>query len=492
MIKNTIFDRVIDFFISADINKYLAAKRIWLAVLLISGIVAWNSFLFCPDSTCTYRDWSEIVFPRLSFLKDAAEKGVLPLHGADYFSLGDFYSYQYMAIPDAFISPQFYLLRFMDIRQFVVFQVVLCYILGFLGLLWLRRNLNLSILNFTIVFALFNFNGHILAHLSAGHLTWVVYFIFPWFAVQFYRLIDGQANWKWIVETSSLFFFILLQGGYHPFIWMLFFIGFLALVIPRHFFTLLKTVFFSILLGMIHFLPILSILPTISGNQFVAGFPNSGSIVESLITITTGGEINQTFNNLTNVLGPWEITFYIGGIGAAFMIYFGLIYPLAHPDSNNPYRILILPSLGLLLLSFDQVYRLILSIIPLPFFVGERVVTRFASLVFIFLLFQAAIEFQSWLNASSTSKFSVFLVIIFSILGLNDLILNFRLWDIKHTTLFFPHQEIFVSRWFVANDYHDSVYINLIILGATISLLTYIFLFWMLYREKKRQNFNDY
>ena len=70
---------------------------------------------------------------------------------------------------------------------------------------------------------------------------------------------------------------------------------------------------------------------------------------------------------------------------------------------------------------------------------------------------------------------SVFLLMAFSVFGINDLMLNFREWNIQHTTLYFPNQESFVSRWFIANNDNDVLYINFIKLGAVTTLLTYIF-----------------
>ncbi len=115
-----------------------------------------------------------------AFLRDAVRSGELPLHISDPATLGGITD-RFLAIPDEILSPQVYLLRFISIGRFVFVDVAILYTIGFFGLLWLRRRFSLSLFTFTILFLLFDFNGHILAHYCIGHVTWGGYFLFPWF-----------------------------------------------------------------------------------------------------------------------------------------------------------------------------------------------------------------------------------------------------------------------------------------------------------------------
>jgi hypothetical protein len=484
LIQN-LFDSSIDFFTSSNSKKYFPANKIWFIALFLAGILAWQIFLHCPNNTCNYQDWLGIIVPRLNFLKDAATRGELPLHSSTPLPLGVFYSKRYLAIPDAFISPQYLLLRFLDVNQFVLFHTILFYTIGFGGLLWFRRKFNLSILSFTLFFILFNFNGYILAHISEGHLTWVPYYLFPWFAVLLIKLVDGQTNWHWVTLMASLLFITLLQGGYHQFIWMLFFIGFLAIFMPRHFFILLKTAIVSVLLGMFRFLPLFSILSSLNENKFIAGYPDIQSILYNMFVIRQAG-VEESINKITGRVGLWETTLFVGVIGTIFILYFCFIYPIKQPNLNNHYRILLFPALGVLMLSFDRVYQFILSTIRLPIFTGERVVTRFIGLVFVFILLLAIIEFQHWLDTANPSKFSISMIITLAVLGSNDLMVNFREWIIPVAFQRFGGIETYKIEWFVANNYSDEPYMTLIKIGFAITIIVYIFLITMTIREKQK------
>jgi hypothetical protein len=483
-IKDSI-NRIIDFLVSSNSKKYSLANKIWLIILFLSGTIIWINFLRCPEGACYFQDWPGVTIARFTFLKEAASQGVLPLHSSTPLRLGDFTTDRYMAIPDAFLSPQYLLLRFLNLRQFIYSQIVLFFTAGFLGLLWFRRKFNLSILNFTFIFILFNFNGDILAHISVGYFTWLPYFLFPWFVILFFKLVDGQDDWIWITSMTSLLFIVLLQGGYHQFIWMLFFIGFTAVSMPRHFFTLLKAAVFSILVSMFRFLPIFSLYNVIRGNKFIAGYPDIQSFLYNLVTIRQAG-IEESVNNTATTIGLWETTFFLGIIGTAFLIYFGLIYPIRHPDHNNPYRILLFPSLGLIILSFDRIYRFIFTFLPLPLITGERVATRFIGLAFVTILFLAAIEFQHWLNTITSPNFSIFTVIALVILEIKNLAVNLKNWIIPVAFQRFGGVKTYKMEWFITNNYNDQPYISFIKFGLAITITTYIFLSAMIIREKKK------
>jgi hypothetical protein len=476
----------IDFLIVRLSQKYRWANRIWLALLFCSGIGAWKIFLDCPDGFCSYNDWGDIVYPRFDFLQQAALNWALPLHASNDIRLGDFFTKRYMVIPDAFLSPQYLLLRFLTVEQFVFVQTALFFALGFWGLLWLRKKFGLSNLNFTVIFFLFNFNGHILAHLSVGHLTWSGYFLFPWFVILLMQLIDGQANWAWIAKMSALLFVTLLQGSYHQFIWMLFFIGLLAIFMPRHFFTLLKAAIVSVVLSACRILPLFSMINTLETNKFLTGYPSLQTIWTYMITISNKGGAKFSIDGLTNYVGLWEMSIFTGLIGALFLIYFGLIRPLQPERRENPYLILLPPAAGMLFLSLDRVYRFISSNISFSLIVGERTVSRFISLVLVVVLILAAAEFQNWLDKRSESKNSIWVVVIFVAIGINDLVQNFREWSVQVSYHRFPGHGMINPQWNVMNDFSDNPYVTLVAAGAVVTVLTAIFLFWMIKREKKQ------
>jgi len=111
----------VEFLVTPDQKKFKLANQIFMALLFFGGIAVWGLFLYCPQNTCNYHDWLDIIAPRLNFLKEAVTVGALPLHASTPMKLGVFYTQRYLAIPDAFVSPQFLLLRFLNVYQFIIF-----------------------------------------------------------------------------------------------------------------------------------------------------------------------------------------------------------------------------------------------------------------------------------------------------------------------------------------------------------------------------------
>ena len=209
--------------------------RIWYGLLFLAGLYLWGWFLNWGGGLTTYHDWAEITAPRMVFLQKAMQQGVLPLHISDPFPLGNI-TLRFMSIPDVILSPQIVLLRYVEISTFILLDTWLMCGLGFLGLLLLAKKFQLSPLTFTILFALYNFNGHILAHYSVGHLTWGGNFLFSWFVLLIFERLDSEGgSWRWATKTALLCFLIFLQGSYHQFVWLLIFLGLFGLMIPRHF-----------------------------------------------------------------------------------------------------------------------------------------------------------------------------------------------------------------------------------------------------------------
>ncbi len=473
----------VDFFISPPQKKHRIASLLYLALLFLGGIYLWGVFFNWSRWPVNYHDWADITAPRLTFLKNAITSGQLPLHTATPAMLGDNFTTRFLAIPDIILSPQILLLRFLRINQFTLVQVCLMYALGFLGFLRLRRNLKLSLLTFTATFLLFNFNGHILAHLSVGHITWGGYFLFPWFIILVFELLDSDhGTWLWVSKTSLLLFLILLQGSYHQMIWLLFFIGLLGLFMPRYFWLLFGTSIAAIFLSMVRLLPEVSLLGQID-NAFVTGYPDVASLLGSFGQISL--PVKGPINGLTTNIGTWETTIFTGVIGAAFLLYFGLYRVLKDEEKDRNYHWLLLPVLGLFLLTLGQVYYSIQKFLPLPIFTGERVPTRIISLSFAFLLVLAALQLQKWLNSPGTPKLQIGLALVLGLACIHDLAQNFSKWTILSTVEAFRPKFYEPLQWTVANDFGDTFYIRLIVIGLVISIISFIILGLMVWREKR-------
>jgi hypothetical protein len=343
-------EQLIELFVGHPQQKNAWLQRLWIACLFIGGLYMWGQLLNWGRGPLNFHDWADIFGPRLTVLRTAIINRELPLHSSVPVIEGGV-TLRFLAIPDQILSPQIFLLPWLDIGRFVLLQFWLMYALGFWALLRLRRRFVLSLLAFSILFALFNFTGHILSHASVGHANWGGYLLLPGFALLIFDLLDGKANWRWVAKVVFWSLFIFLQGSYHHFIWILFFLGMLALIIPRHFWMLAATAVFAVLVSMVRILPAALLLGNFD-NSFVAGFPLVQSIWQYMTQLQTPSD-KTTSLGLTHAIGTWEFTFFVGMLGALFILYFGVIRPLLNRDDSDNFRLLLLPCLGLTILSLD-------------------------------------------------------------------------------------------------------------------------------------------
>jgi len=471
-----------DFFNSlfepAAATKGRWTARVGVIILYLIGLAAWGWFLGWGQSLFTFHDWGEITMPRLAYLKNALQMGVLPLHISDTQTLA-YVTDRFWSVPDQLLSPQILLLPFFPLPFFVLINVWLLYTAGFLGLVWFGRKYQLSLFTFAVIHLLFNFNGHILAHYTAGHATWGGYFLFPWFVILVIELVQNKAGWAWISKISFLLFIVFLQGSYHQFVGMLIFLGLLVLAVPRHFWVIFKAGLFSILVSMFRVLP-----PFLSLNSFKldyqAGYPTVLAIWDSLVQSNIPGN-HENWNGLTRAIGNWEFTIYIGLLAAVFLIYFGIMRTF---QNSEPLQCLLAPVTGIVLLSMDDVYRYIRIYFPLPLFTGERAPARMLSLAFVFVLLLAAVQFQRWLNEKkfpTPVKVTLLLLGLMEVQGLWE---NFNLWQVaKNATVIDPFYPFDRYHWQVAN-HHDDKYLLALALGLLITLVSSG---WLIYRWRKEK-----
>jgi hypothetical protein len=461
-------------------RKYHSWIVLWFVALFVIGVIAFGSFFQWGNHTLEYQDWADITGPRFQFLRTAVRTGQFPLHISDPSTLHGF-TYRYLAVADAFISPQLVLLYWLSIQRFNLANVLILYTLGFAGLLALRSKLRLSAVSFAAVFLLFNFNGHILAHYSVGHATWGGYFLIPWFVWLVFRLLDGDRSWAWTLGMATLLFIIWLQGSFHQYVWLLMLLGCIAIFIPRTFWSVARAGVFTILISAFRILPSILLYGKYSAD-FINGYPSPLALLDSLVNLP--GPINNPFfiNGLGNVPGSWELTAYIGVVGGAFFLYFGIYRGLLH--RRGPYNALLLPLGVILLLSFGRIFQFFTAL-PIPLIQGERVSARMFSLVLVFGLILAAERFQRWLDDAPQKPLSV----AGSLLGLGiiafELGQDLDIWRISNGSQLFwkyfnPHA------WTVQNRMDDTIYLWLVFGGLALSTLTFLVLAGLAWSERRR------
>ena len=285
----------------------------------------------------------------------------------------------------------------MGTGKFILVNALIMYSLGFLGCLLIRNKYRLSLVPFFIFFLLFNFNGHILSHISVGH-PWWGYFLLPFFLLLVLELANEERDNKLgpSILLAFVMFGIQLQGTFHVFLWCGLFLLVLGLFNRRLFKWAGFTILASLLLLAFRFLP-----STFFYGEYIrsyaSGFPTFPIFVDALTTIKSF-QFEHPTGSLYDV-GWWEINHFIGYVGVAFIVYFGIYQRF----SSNPafeghkFRALDVPILLFTLFSFGLFFDL-LSDLRLPFFSwAERVPIRFFIIPLLMLAVISSIRMQEFL-----------------------------------------------------------------------------------------------
>ncbi len=450
-------------------RRWFAA--LWLAGLLLVGVVLWAKFLNFGDIPMDYLDWAEISGPRLAFLQNAVQTGQLPLH-VNESSVLRMDTDRLMSVADIILSPQILLLGVLSIGQFVLANVLILYAIGAAGLFWLRKRFRLSLFAFSALFLLFNFNGHILSHLSVGHANWAGgYLLFPWLVVLTFQLLDGEAGvkgWPWAFKLALLLFFMFLNGAFHPFAWTFMFFGLVGLCSWKHMGTILKGLVAAVLLSMVRILPI-ALESGQLGGEFITGYTTLGHLLQAMLMPTPPWEsVNPALPFST--VGWWEFDLYIGLIGVLFLAFFGIVRWLGRYRKGAPYPALLLPLLGMLILSAGHIYQLVM-LTHVPLLAGERVSSRIVSLPFVFLLIIAAIELQRWLDSARPSLPLQLASLGALLLMVNDQWLYIKLWQVTNVYPNMTPVPVDLSSKLIAN-HPDPAYTIALLAGLAVSTLT--------------------
>jgi hypothetical protein len=177
----------------------------------------------------------------------------------------------------------------------------------------------------------------------------------------------------------------------------------------------------------------------------------------------------------------WEFDFYIGLLGTAFVVYFGIYRWFK--DNFREYAQFILPVFFVLFLSMDSNYWLIRDS-EIPLFGSERVSARMIAVPITFLIILAVIFFQKWLNEHYHRLPVLAASGIFLIFLASDLWENLKLWRISDRDNYFQPIPVDLSGSIAAN-HLDPLYYTVIGIGLGITILVAVFLIFMSWREHR-------
>ncbi len=459
---------------------------LWLAGLFGFGIYLWGIFFSWGNISFDFLDWAEVTGPRYAVLQDAARQGQLPLHVTDTTALRGVTD-RFLAIADTPFSPQFLLLRWMEMGQFIFYDTLLFYGLGFLGLFFIFRKYRLSLFSFTVLFFLFNFNGHITAHLAVGHANWVGYFLLPFFALSVFHLIETRrGSWRWVLGLSLTLLVILLQGHFHLYLWCLMFLALLALLNWR----LIKPMALAGLSTLLVSLPRL-LPPTLAlegvQQDYLGGFASITHLLSSLITLN---DPDRAIHPASILFMPnaWELDFFIGFLGAVIVFYFGVYLALKRNPSRSSLAVQILvPSLILAVFSIGEIFSDVIRVFTFPPLTGERVTSRILSLPLVLVMTLGVIVLQRELNRRHWLPLVQLVSLGLVYVLYQDLNQHLRAWRVRYLdglVNLFPKMPFDPSRHTIAI-HPDPVYTTMLLGGLAVALLTLLGLIALTLRESR-------
>jgi len=461
---------------------------LWIASLLLYGVGLWGIFFSWGNISFDFLDWGEVTGPRYALLRDAAEKGIMPLHAENITALRNVTD-RYFSIADTPFSPQYLLLPYFETGQYIFYDTLLFYGIGFIGLVLLYRKYRLSLISFSILFLLFNFNGNVVGHLAVGHSIWTGHFLIPFFILLAFELVEKErVGWQWVLALSLVLLAILLQGYFHLWLWCLMFLGLLALFNWR----LIKPVILGGLFTGLICLP--RLMPpslALSGitQEYLGGFASLTNLIDSLIVLRDPLNAVQPITD-TFPLNSWEIDYYIGLLGFVFVIGLGIWLPLRRDRSKGSLQVQILvASLIITIFSIGDIFAQVVRVFTVPPLTGERVTARMFILPLTMMMVLASIFFQKELNLRKLPAWVK--IISFGAVGVlfHDLNQNLQAWRIRYLDPMvdlFPKMPFDPAQHTISN-HPDPLYIGMLLGGSIVAVLTLAALIGLTLRECQRR-----
>jgi hypothetical protein len=248
---------------------------------------------------------------------------------------------------------------------------------------------------------------------------------------------------------------------------------------------MLKTAIAAVGMSLVRLLPILLEAGSFQPANY-GGYPTLLSIWNSLVAPAKPLESFPVIvQNYFLPLNSWELTLYVGVPGTFFLLGFGVYYLLKDQQRPGLARLL-LPCSGMMLLSMGLIFSYLRTYLPLPIFTGERVATRIIILPFMTLLVLAAIECQRWLDKPPGLVLH-WLFLAGLAFEANDLAINFQTWRTSNSARQYQPKAFDPTRWYIANNYQDNVYLHALAAGLLLSLLSLAVLIILSRREKRAQ-----
>jgi hypothetical protein len=375
--------RVIRFFegLVTPVDRIFPA--FWIG-LYLAGLVGWVAFFHTSlsgDEFYRSVDWAK-EHQYFAVIKQSIQTATMPWHTSIPLQPSQ-PTDRFLAIPEtlSLLAPQIQWLRWLSIRNFVLLNHLLMFTIGTLGWFALSRRFRFPPLVAAVGFALFAFNGHLVAHIAAGHSMWSAYYWLPCLVLLLLQSCERPPTLRLAMFIALTLGAIVLQGGCHLYIWSLFFMGLFFMVHPWRHRMIAVAAVLSVLLTAHRFAP--AALAFHSNVHRLQGFASAHALGESLLSR----------NLFDGSIFPWEYDSYIGPVAALFLLV-SLVLPVFIPVCRRAslrYWPLMLPVVALTALSFRSAPYVVLSYVPIPLLGTQRVPSRLVLLPLLVLITMACI-----------------------------------------------------------------------------------------------------
>lgn len=269
-----------------------------------------------------------------------------------------------------------------SIKTFIIINHLLLYSIGAAGWFVLSKRYRFPPLVSLLGFAVFFFNGHIVAHTGAGHVMWSGYFLLTWFVLLMLRACEEEMTMSGTACLALVLGGMVAQGACHLFIWCLLFMGGFFIVRPRRHRMILTAALLSCMLATFRFAPAALAFGS-QGVQRLEGFLSPVDFVHSLVSLSIDSHVF-----------PWEYDFFIGMAGAVGILLLLAAVPFLRAGEKRMsiYWPLVLPAGFLMVLAFDGNLYFIVDRLHLPVLGTQRVPSRLAILPLVAALAIACIS----------------------------------------------------------------------------------------------------
>lgn len=450
-------------------------------MLYLLGVAHWTLFLERHGLGFEALDWKE-QHQYHSVLSRAVEEGRVPWHVDKEFHGTD----RFLASPQLPLSPQILLLPWFGFERYVLFNALLLYSIGFWGSVALSRRYSLSLASSTALILLVHFNGHLTAHLAVGHVIWLGTHLFPWLLLVICRVAEDQGSPRSPAWAALLLLALFLQGHFHAVLWWWFLLGLLALWkrgVWLRFSAL--TVGLSALLCLGRLVP--AVITYRDAYVFQGGFPTLLEMARGLVEIRP-----LTRERIGTALGEipvWELDHYVGPLGLAFLLYFGVWSWFrdrggrvgeAHLQGSRVGDALLAPLATLAVLSMSMIYGVFHT---LPLFGAERVTARFLILPLVAGALLAAIRLQHWLTERHVAGRPPWWLLLGLFQGAAALGAHSRVWAVSRIVPTARELDADLSLDFVSRA--DPLYRQALVASAAVSVATLLALVLALLLRRK-------